>query len=47
MKKPKLAFKEKRKSNKVKPNKSLMSFASNTDDLSKILEKGTVYTYCN
>ena len=35
------------KSNKVKPNKSLMSFSSDTDDLLEILEEATVYTFCN
>ena len=35
------------KSNKVKPNKSLMSFSSDTDDLLEILEEGTVYIFCD
>ena len=35
------------KSNKVSPSKSLYSRTKDNDDLLKILEDGTVYTYCN
>jgi len=35
------------KSNKVSPSKSLMSFSTSSDELLEILEKGTVYTFCN
>ena len=35
------------KSNKVSPNKSLYSRKLNNDKLLDILEKGTVYTYCD
>jgi len=35
------------KSNKVSPNKSLMSFSTSSDELLEILEESTVYTFCN
>jgi len=35
------------KSNKVSPNKSLMSFSTSSHELLEILEKSTVYTFCN
>ena len=35
------------KSNNVKPKKSLYSRSKNNEDLLKILEEGTVYTFCN
>ena len=35
------------KSNKLKANKSLFSSSKNNDQLLKILENSTVYTYCN
>lgn len=35
------------KSNKVSPKKSLYSRSKNNEDLLKILEQGTVYTYCD
>ena len=35
------------KSNKLKANKSIFSSSKNNDQLLKILEEATVYTYCN